>query len=394
MTGNDDDDFDAKLSASIHPFSPKRANGTTRPASLTLHYSKQALRPLPANTIVRGILYRGSVTLFYGPPKGGKSFLVTDLALSVTERDGRDSGEWMGLGVTRHGPVLYVACEGHAGFWKRLRAAALHRGWSDDQFPDQFVLAIGRPALITPDDTRSFVPDPSAILEAVREMQRNNRMPVAVIVDTVFRSFGGGNVNASDHMNAYLAALAHIADLGIAVAAVHHEIKAGGSPAGSVSLIGAADSVIHVWCDEHGKHWWQIEYAKDDADTEPVAFDLTVVELGTDPDGYPASSCVVTSDQHTKAMPKPKHLRSAAASVGLRALAIALSRAGALLPNTPDFPPNTLAVAIEDWRAEFYSLKGGSPDNNRQAFGRAQDTLLAHYAITQKDGFVWKVTQN
>ena len=31
--------------------------------------------------------------------------------------------------------------------------------------------------------------------------------PFAVAIDTVFRSFGGGNVNDSSHMNAYIEAL-------------------------------------------------------------------------------------------------------------------------------------------------------------------------------------------
>src|SRR5262249_4527723 len=115
---------------------------------------------------------------------------------------------------------------------------------------------------------------------------------------TVFRSFGAGNVNLSPDMNVYLAAIATLTDEGYAVALVHHEIKAGGTPAGSVSLIGGADNIIHVWRkdDDGAVRYWQVEMAKDDAETEPRAFALEVVPIGNDPDGRPASSCVIRDE--------------------------------------------------------------------------------------------------
>lgn len=366
---------------------PEEPEREARPAVLALHHGFEATAAMPAHTVVRGILYRRSVTLFYGAPKSGKSFLTTDLALAVAA--GWDS--WMGHRILANGPVLYIACEGHAGFWKRLRAAATHYGWTAQTFPRDFVLATGRPALIASDSTgRTFAPSPDAILVALAEMQARGIVPVAVIIDTVFRSFGSGNVNASDHMNAYLATLAQIADRGIAVAAVHHEIKSGGTPAGSVSLIGGSDSVVHVWRDEVTRYW-QIEYAKDDAETEPQAFDLEVIDLGMDAEGQPASSCVVIAGDAALRPRAPGPRLSPAAAVGIRALHIALSKHSAMLPPLPEYPLNTFAVTIEQWRAEYYALKGGAPATNRQAFNRAQDALLARTMITQRGDFVWLV---
>ena len=43
--------------------------------------------------------------------------------------------------------------------------------------------------------------------------------PVAIIIDTVFRCFGEGNVNASPDMNVYLAAIAMLTDQGYAALA-------------------------------------------------------------------------------------------------------------------------------------------------------------------------------
>jgi hypothetical protein len=190
--------------------------------------------------------------------------------------------------------VLYVACEGHSGYWKRLKAAAISRDWKEDTFPRNFILGIGRPQLIKIDDrSHAAVPNADDVLAAVAEATGEGLKPVAVAIDTVFRSVGAGNVNASDHMNAYLAALAKITDQGIALAAVHHETKSGGTPAGSVTLIAGADTIIVFGNLEDGTHSWQVEMAKDDAETKPRKFYLPVIDVGEDLDGQPAFSCVI-----------------------------------------------------------------------------------------------------
>jgi hypothetical protein len=112
---------------------------------LRLRYGFDATQAEPLGTVVEGILHAGSLTLIYGPPKSGKSFLLSSCALSVAAQD----PEWMDHDIVRPGPVLYVACEGHAGFWKRLVAEAKERGWSEPTFPKGFILATGRPMLLT-----------------------------------------------------------------------------------------------------------------------------------------------------------------------------------------------------------------------------------------------------
>jgi hypothetical protein len=90
--------------------------------------------------------------------------------------------------------------------------------------------------------------------------------PVAIIIDTVFRSFDEGNVNASPDMNVYLAAIAMLTDQRCAVALVHHEIKSGDTPARSVSLIDGADTIVKAWreTETSQKRLWLVELAKDE----------------------------------------------------------------------------------------------------------------------------------
>jgi hypothetical protein len=260
--------------------------------ALRLRFGFEATVAEPLGTVVEGMLHAGSVTLVYGPPKSGKSFLVTDLALSIPAGE----PEWMGHKIVKPGPVLYVACEGHSGFWKRTTAAAGARGWNHATFPKGFILATGRPTLIKADLLgHTYAPDPSSILTALEDCARHGLKPVAIVIDTVFRSIGVGNINLSPDANAYLSCIASLTDRGYAVALVHHEIKSGGTPAGNVSLIGGSDDIIHVWreSEDSAVRFWQIEMAKDDAETEPRSFTLETVQLGLDLDGQPASSCII-----------------------------------------------------------------------------------------------------
>lgn len=366
---------------------PKDAKGKLE---LQLLAGDQARQPQALGTVIRGFLHAGSLTLVYGPPKSGKSFLVTDAFISVAACD----PDWMGFKIVRPGPVLYVACEGHAGFWKRLEAIAVRRGLF--RFPDAFVLARGRPHLIQVDaKSHTVMPRPDAIVQAIRAMPKP---PVAVAIDTVFRAIGSGNVNNSDHINAFLAATAAIMDMGIAVVAIHHEIKSGGSPAGSVSLLGGADTIVRTQ-NEAPHHTWEIESAKDDAMTKPRAFKLDVVDLGQDPDGEPASSCVVVPLNVTVS-PQAERARDPWRKKHLRALKKALMNI--LADQGKDIRPYAAegsmvrAVDAEAVRLEFVrDYPSLEPAARRQAWKRAVDDGKADDLIGSRliDGciYLWLV---
>jgi hypothetical protein len=350
--------------------------------ALSLRYGWEAAKPQSIGTVVRGLLHSGSVTLFYGPPKSGKSFLLGDLFLKIAAHD----PEWMGHAIVRPGRTLMVACEGHAGYWKRLQAAAIDRRWDEQTFPKDFVLAVGRPQLIRiSEKTHAAGPHPDDVLAALKTMKGNGGLPIAVGIDTVFRSVGEGNVNASDHMNAYLAALATITDQGIALAVVHHETKAGGTPAGSVTLIGGADTIVSTKNGaDNGTHTWCVEMAKDDAETKPRAFTLEVINVGNDADDEPQSSCVVRDIGAPLAPKRGRPRGSKAAQNALAALRLALEECGQIPPVSNHIPPRVRTVNLELWKryvAQSSVARTEKPDSLRKAFNRAVDHL-------QADGFI------
>lgn len=357
---------------------------------LELRFGNEAAKPQSTGAIVQGVLHAGSLTLVYGPPKSGKSFLMTDLFASIAASD----DNWMDRKIVRTGPVLYVTCEGHAGFWKRLQALTIRR-WGGEGFPSKFVLAVGRPVLMSFDKKGLAAPHPADIAQAVKEVEAKFGVPpIAICIDTVFRSFAPGNVNSSDHMMAYVDAFQQIIDRGIAGVLVHHATKSAQTPAGSVALIGAADTVILTGNgQDDGSHTWEIEMAKDDGETEPRKFKLEIVDIGTDPDAMPASSCVVVDLEETVTKTKGRPKQVAERDLLMRLLLETLDDRGHP-PNGGNVPPMiNRVVEVDQWRELF--MRRCRPDEldntKRVAFNRMVKDLTGANRIGVSGKLIWAI---
>ena len=100
-------------------------------------------------------------------------------------------------------------------------------------------------------------------------------------IDKVFRSMGAGDVSDPVSMGAHIEALMIITAMGIAVVVVHHEIKSGGTYAGSVALGDASDTIVRTETVERSRKSFAIGAAKDDAEADPRAFDLEPTPVGS-----------------------------------------------------------------------------------------------------------------
>jgi hypothetical protein len=131
-------------------------------------------------------------------------------------------------------------------------------------------------------------------------------------------------------------------------------------------------------------HTWEVEAAKDDAETKPRSFILEVVEVGNDADGEPQSSCVV---RDIGAMPAPKRGRppgSKAAKVALDALQLAIQEGGQIPPASNHIPPGVRTINLGAFFVRFVAssvVKTEKTESQKRAFHRAVTTL-------QADGFV------
>ncbi|HGK5869923.1 AAA family ATPase [Pseudomonas aeruginosa] len=238
--------------------------------------------------LVRGILGEGGLSVLYGAPGAGKSFLALDLGYAVA------TGQpWMGRD-TRQGPVIYAAGEGVSGL--RMRGKAIAKVKHCDA-PNIFFLPH---SLSTPDEGEKM----AMVLDQVTA--RCGVPPALLIIDTLSRFFGeGDDENSAKDMKRFVGAISALMAKcpTLHVMIVHHSGKdADKGMRGSSALQGAADTVIQ--CRKDGDaHRAVVEKQKDGQDNIPLPFALDQVELGEDEDGEPITSCVVVHDHEGKARP-------------------------------------------------------------------------------------------
>jgi hypothetical protein len=222
---------------------------------------------------VRGILPTDGLAALYGPPGCGKSFLAIDMLAAIAE--GRP---WFDYATTA-APCVYVGLEGEAGVAQRVQAYCTKR-----TAPDRLRVVLTPLDLRRPDDREELA-------AAIREASMGEGV---VAIDTLNRAAPGIDENDASSMGLLIDAAKDLRErVGGLVLLIHHagkDITRG--LRGHSSLLAALDCVLEV-TREGDRRAWQLAKAKDAGDDESSPFRLDVVELGTDADGWPVSSCVV-----------------------------------------------------------------------------------------------------
>ena len=326
----------------------------------------------PRDYLLKGLVSPAELSVWWGPPKCGKSFLMLHIAYAIAQ--GRSV---FGRRV-RASPVLYVAAEGEAGLSGRLRA--LRDRWGDAPL---FHL------IAQPVDLLRPYGDLDSVTRAAQDPRILAR---AIFLDTLSRVLAGGDENGPEDMGRLIANIGALrADTKAHVAAVHHGTKNpnGSTPRGHGSLIGAADLVVEVAKAEDGSRTATVTAAKDDPDGAAVGFRLRLVELGTDQDGDPITTCIV--DETGQAVPKGPNL-NATERRACRYLADLILAEGKPLPIGAHFPLDFSGIAEDRWREECGSRglsTAGTANGRGKAFRRAYAALLDAGAVAARDGVVW-----
>lgn len=320
--------------------------------------------PMPLQWTIKGILERGTVSLWYGPPSCGKSFLLTDAAMAVARNI-----HWMGR-RTRHGLVVYQTGEGHTGF--RLRLKAYRRS---NQIPSEervpFVYLPVRINLFQADA------DVDKLIVELKAWEAFYNLPLELVtIDTFNAASGGANENANQDVGKVLDRCRKIAEAtGAHVAVVHHTPKDGGKPRGHSSLVGDVETTISVeetdelrseeQEDGHTIHrnvrTWTLVKQKDGPSKIQHAFLLKQVKVGEKAeDGEDETSCVVdaldTAAAAAERRPVPQgwvELNTSNLDI-FRALVRALRKNDRPVPG-PDIgvPGGEMFCTIGDWQAEL-----------------------------------------
>lgn len=331
--------------------------------------------------LVKGLIPREGLTIVWGPPKCGKTFLVSDSVLHVAL-----GWDYRGRRVHK-GTVIYIACEGERGLAARLEAFRTAK-MSDQAAPPDFYLLTTRLGLAS---------DFRQLIDEIR-LQLGEGGCDAIVIDTLNRSIEGSENDDAD-MGRYLKAADAIREtFNCAVIIIHHCGISSDRPRGHTSLTGAADAQIAVKRDASGRIVATVEFMKDGADGDEIVSTLRVIEVGIDEDGEPITSCVVDAvDDGPAKIGKPGRVTGAAAKNALELLRRAIAEAGEVPPASNHIPNGTRAVSDDLWRRYCYEgsiSDGGSESARRKAFARSAATLKAAGVIGVWNGWVWLIERD
>lgn len=162
------------------------------------------LQDVKQQCLVEDVIPKHSLTMFFGPSGGGKTFAALSIGLSIA------SGvDWYGHG-TKQGAVIYICGEGKAGIKKRLQAWAAYIGKSLDGLP--FYISSGA----------ADFSDPSSVMQVQEAIEALKLQPVFIIVDTLSRN-NSADENDTAAMAAFVKALDNLKDqYQASVLIVHH----------------------------------------------------------------------------------------------------------------------------------------------------------------------------
>lgn len=326
--------------------------------------------------LVKGLIPRGGLTVVWGPPKCGKTFFVSDLALHIAL-----GWEYRGRRV-KQGTVVYLVLEGSRGFKARIAAFKLKHmeTYAGPAVPFHII-----------DVPVKLAADHAHLISAIR--LQLTETPALVVIDTLNRSLSGSESSDAD-MAAFIQAADTIRfELNCAAIVVHHSGWDTSRMRGHTSLPGALDAEIGVTKNEAKEIISEVLRMKDGEEGDILASKLEKVDLGDDDDGDPISACVIVPIEGRTASARPKGLAADPAKA-LATLHEVLDDQGIVSPASTYIPANTKVVTVKQWKA--HALKRGfgatrEPEAARKAFTRAFDTLLKLNRIGVSDDFVWPI---
>lgn len=327
----------------------------------------------PQQWRIKKVLPETGLAAVFGASGSGKTFAVIDLTQAIAA-----GHEWFGY-KSKPCNVLYCALEGEGGIAGRVAAYHVRHGKTAANI--------------------RYLVQPFSLLESgdihdlAQAIQACGQAAQVVILDTLNRAAPGADENDSKSMGLIIAAAKQLQTLtGGLIVLVHHTGKdASKGLRGHSSLHAALDAAIEVRRDGDRREW-VIAKSKDGEDGASHPFKLDVVELGTDDDGEPITSCVVhpvevVADSIKRVMP-PK-------SGNQRAIWDALGeifrKAGNLKPEgAPDTLPKgrpciTLEAAIDQTRTRLVC----DPKRQTERAQAAIRGLIDRDLLCHEVGFLW-----
>lgn len=202
--------------------------------------------------ILEGLFLEDTIGSHYGPSGAGKSFVTLDQACHLAL-----GWNWKGRQV-RQCYVIYLAAEGARGYKRRLRAWIYYHAQLLNIPQEQLLKNLSKNLAIVPlalplanvAEVNDFIDTKRDELDA-----RTNKLPVFIILDTLFQCAAGQDVNKSEVMTGIVSTAMRIKEELAAsnVLIIHHTGKdKSRGPTGNASLKGCLDEVFNIDATEDG----------------------------------------------------------------------------------------------------------------------------------------------
>jgi hypothetical protein len=355
--------------------------------------SWDSIKDEPVEWLVESIIPKRAFVALFAPPASWKSFIALDLAEAIAT--GR---EWMGYKIPKKGAVLFISGEGHGGMGARVKACKIQ-----NNSPDGANLYVIRAQI----NIRSSQEDFDALTSAINELVAQIDEPLEIIIlDTLMRMSGGNfNENSSEDMGGFISQTGKLQQLyNCALMVIHHSGKHIKGLRGHSSLLGAVDTELEIQRQDSvinsadtsviGNAILTVSKQKDGADSIVVGIEVVLVEIGTSSLGFEITTSLAIRHNQDIAGSNSQGNKNNAGSGGnqkieMDSLMKVIKAKGSYreVDGTSRY-----GVALDDWRAEFWGMKGCTEDDKaafKKAWLRARERLVAVNKIVIGSGWVW-----
>jgi hypothetical protein len=341
-----------------------------RPAFSFCHISEIEIKP--PEWLIKDLIEKDSLSVFFGDPGCGKSFLGIDLACCVT------SGKDFHGKKVKQGAVFYIAGEGHNGLRRRFKAWEIRNQVDLSEYP----IFVSRTSAQLTDEKNA-----QAVADAMAKTAPKDFAPSLVFFDTLARNFGNGHENDTADMNKYIRGMDIIRErFGCAISSIHHCGLADKSRGrGASPLKGALDAEYKLFKDVDEIVRLESTKIKEFEEPAPMAFYIRSVELGlTDEDGNQVTSAILDPTDYcpTKTKAKPLGRNQVTALEVLNQLyndqKKNLEKGG--------YDPENARVTIDDWQAKCQQA-----GVDRKRFYDCKNTLSKAGTIKIDHGYCYLV---
>jgi len=368
---------------------PIKAEEQAKPSKQIQIEHWDSIQDEPVRWLIDKVLPVGSFSALYGPPGSFKSFHALHIAHCIAT-----GTAWMGNEVTEAGGVLYIAGEGFGGVGARIKACKQHH-----QTEAGAPIYVIRHQL----NLRSSIEDFNALMLAVETLVMETGIDFKlIVVDTLARSFGGGDENSASDMMQFVVTCGHIQKIvqDAALMILHHSGKdSAKGMRGSSALLGAVDSELElIRYEDSMKGVIRIAKQKDGEDGTRYGFEMVTVELappaGSLHIGEPITSLAVQASElgsfdNAKKDGKGNSGKGKNQRMVMTTLETVVKSNGTI--KYIEGSQRTV-VRLEQWREELWSKMGCTDEDKntfKTAWHRAKMQLLESGQGGISDGFVW-----